>query len=146
MARRKFSETEVLQTIQLQLWAQHNAYLLCYRCKEPLFKDIWNDDGNWSHIVAAIPPFPIQREHLLEIALGGEDCHRNCVYSHKQCHDTVTNGTPATTAGSSKQRIAKVRRIQAGGGRRRKGPPIKSRGFSKTSRPFPKRIKKNASP
>lgn len=142
MRRRKFKESEVLATAQLMLWEQHLADILCYRCKEPLFHPILNDE---ERIVAAIAIGQIEREHIIELALGGEDCHRNCVYSHQDCHDVVTNGTKATTAGSSKQRIAKVKRIQAGDDRKKRGPRLQSRGFQQASRPFPKRRKPSAS-
>jgi hypothetical protein len=76
------------------------------------------------------PHGPAEREHLHEVKLGGPDIPENCRYSHAKCHAIVTNGTKATTAGSSKQRIAKVKRIR-GETCTRKGPPIKSRGFDK---------------
>jgi hypothetical protein len=72
----------------------------------------------------------IEREHLHELGLGGADTPENCRYSCTLCHKIITNGTKATTAGSSKQRIAKVKRIR-GETCTRKGPPIKSRGFDK---------------
>jgi hypothetical protein len=53
----------------------------------------------------------IDREHFLEIALGGADDVTNCFYSHAECHHIITNGTKATTAGSSKHRIAKSKRM-----------------------------------
>lgn len=86
MARRRFSEKDVLAAIHF-----NHTTLLCYRCKKPLE-----------------PGQAIEREHLTEIAIGGADEPCNTAYSHKECHATVTNGTPATTAGSSKQRIAKA--------------------------------------
>lgn len=89
MRRRRFSERDVLATLLRQ------APILCFRCKQPMEKA---ED--------------IEREHLCEIALGGEDAPHNCAYSHKWCHFAVTNGTKATTAGSSKQRIAKVKRLR----------------------------------
>lgn len=89
MTRRRFSERDVLEV----LYFQHGILVNCYRCKKPLhFSDA-------------------EREHLTEIALGGKDEPMNCAYSHKACHALVTNGTKATTAGSSKQRIAKVKRL-----------------------------------
>ncbi len=136
MRRRKFSETEVLATAQIALF-QRNIYLLCYRCGNPLFGPIMNEDRR---IVGAIAIGQIEREHYLELALGGEDGPRNCVYSHKDCHKKATNGTKATTAGSSKHRIAKVRRIQAGG-KKRKGKPIPSRPFPKVKIPMRRKPK-----
>lgn len=105
--RRRFTEREVLETLALQ-----GVLVWCYRC----------------HVV--LDPRTAEREHLLEVALGGPDIPANCAYSCDKCHLTVTNGTKATTAGSSKQRIAKVKRIRAGG-KKKKGPRIKSRPFPK---------------
>lgn len=86
MARRRFSEREVIATLIHQGFA-----LRCFRCGE-LF----------SHADK------IEREHLHELKLGGADDPSNCRYSHKDCHAVVTNGAPATTAGSSRHRIAKA--------------------------------------
>ncbi len=86
MSRRKFSERDVLAVVH-----HNHTTLLCYRCKKPLE-----------------PGQDIQREHLTEIAIGGADEPVNCAYSHRACHDLVTNGPPSTSAGSSKNRIAKA--------------------------------------
>ncbi len=137
MSRRKFTETEVLQVIQFELWKIKGVDLGCCRCHEALFEPQLSASGEI--VIGAIPIQKIEREHYLEIALGGKDEPANCLYSHAACHKRITNGTKATSAGSSKHRIAKVKRIQAGG-KKRKGPPIKSRGFGK-SRPFPKKVK-----
>lgn len=91
MSRRRFSEREVLEIIV----CRHNVRLLCYRCGELLLPD------------------DAEREHIHELALGGRDHPENCVYSHKACHAIVTNGTPATSAGSSKNRIAKTKGTRA---------------------------------
>ena len=71
-----------------------------------------------------------EREHLHELELDGEDTPENCRFSHKECHDLITNGTKATSAGSSKNRIAKVKRIR---GETKTGPKkqIPSRPFQK---------------
>lgn len=92
MGRKRFSERWAIQTLLFQ-----GADIACYRCKIAFEAD---DD--------------IEREHILEIKLGGDDQPSNCAYSHKQCHARITNGTKATSAGSSKQRIAKVNRIRGG--------------------------------
>lgn len=89
MKRRRFSEADVLAAVHFN----HGA-IRCYRCKEPLE-----------------PHQKIEREHLTEVAIGGLDLPQNCAYSHKDCHSVVTNGPPATSAGSSKNRIAKTKRI-----------------------------------
>jgi hypothetical protein len=71
-----------------------------------------------------------EREHVHELELGGSDELENMRFSHKDCHAVITNGSGATTAGSSKQRIAKVKRLR---GETRTGPKAKiaSRGFQK---------------
>lgn len=89
MSRKRFSERQVIET----LWYS-GITITCFRCHRLLD-----------------PADKIEREHILEIALGGKDEPSNCAYSHKECHAKITNGTKATTAGSSKQRIAKVARI-----------------------------------
>ena len=97
--RRRFTEAEVIETVLRQ-----GGHIPCFRCKAPL---------RLNH--------EIEREHILELALGGGDAPINCGYSHKQCHRVFTDGTPATTAGSSKQRIGKVKRILKGKMRVEKG-------------------------
>jgi hypothetical protein len=93
--RRKFSDAEVLATLLHQA-----VKICCFRCGEPF--DLGRD------FPPASRPADVQREHLHEIALGGPDEPSNCRFSHASCHAVVTNGTPATTAGSSKNRIAKA--------------------------------------
>lgn len=116
MPRRRFTERDVLEV----LW--HCGILVpCHRCREPL-----------------VPDTQIEREHLIEIAIGGADEPKNCAYSHKACHAIVTNGTPATTAGSSKQRIAKVRRLSSPKPKMKRAWPA---GRKIASRPFQKRKK-----
>lgn len=108
MRRKQFTEQEVLESILC-----NHGNFFCYRCKQAFVP--WDD---------------IEREHLTELALGGEDTPINCAYSHKDCHAKVTNGTKATTAGSSKQRIAKMKRLT--------GETPKRKGRKIPSRPFPK--------
>ena len=110
--RRAMKEREVLYI----LWRQYS--LLCYRCR------------------GLIHPDNCEREHLAELALGGKDEPENCAYSHRTCHSTITNGTPATVAGSSKHRIGKVRRLRG-----ENKPKVKRQWASREipSRPFPKR-------
>lgn len=130
-ARRRFSEREVIETLHCC-----GIDVLCYRCHKKLE-----------------PGQKIQREHITEIALGGADSPENCAYSHAECHAIVTDGTPATSAGSSKQRIAKVKR--SGKMAVDKPPPGKRKSKSKKhpwvlrkrkmqSRPFPKAKRKFA--
>jgi len=114
MSRKRFTESQVIET----LWYS-GIRVPCSRCHELLG-----------------PLHKIEREHILEMALGGEDEPSNCTYSHKACHAVITNGTKATTAGSSKQRIAKVARLQ---NPRKSKHPMKSSGRKIPSRPFQKR-------
>lgn len=94
---------------------QQGAIIPCYRCRLAFDADT---------IKTA------EREHVHELELGGSDEIENMRYSHKACHAAITNGSGATTAGSSKQRIAKVKRLR---GETRTGPRAKiaSRGFQK---------------
>lgn len=87
--RRRFSEREVLQTLIGQ-----GVRIICFRCDKPI-KDAKD----------------AEREHLIELELCGLDAPENCAYSHAECHSIITNGTKATSAGSSKHRIAKAKRI-----------------------------------
>ena len=112
--RRKPSEGEVLNTL-----LQQGARIICPKCLDLFLV------GQKFH-----------RHHFQEIALGGKDEVSNWVYLHADCHNEVTNGK-ATTAGSSKNKIAKVRRIAAGG-RKRKGRAI-------PSRPFPPKLRRTFS-
>ncbi len=117
--RRKFTEHETLQTLVAQ-----GIVLPCYRCGKPM----------------ALAE--IEREHVFELALGGWDMPRNCVYSHAECHARITNGTPSTSAGSSKHRIAKDKRIRAGKMKVEKGKKRVSRwakGRKMQSKGFPRR-------
>ncbi len=116
MSRKRFSESQVIETLY-----RSGLEIPCFRCRMPL-----------------IPGQKIEREHVLEIALGGKDEPDNCAYSHKWCHFAITNGTKATTAGSSKQRVAKVRRIVAKatgekkpGRKWPKGRKMQSKGFER---------------
>lgn len=88
MARRRFTEKEVLETLIHQ-----GVEIRDFRSGEPITLENVAE---------------IEREHLHEIALGGPDDPANCRYSLSKNHHIVTNGTPATTAGSSKNRIAKA--------------------------------------
>src|SRR5690606_19076829 len=96
MTRSAFSERKVIETL-----IRRGAVIPCYRCRVAFtLEDV---------------PF-IEREHLVEVALGGDNTPENAAYSHGQrsaqrCHGIVTNGTKATSAGSSKHRVAKTRRI-----------------------------------
>lgn len=123
MARARFTERQVLETLAWQ-----GVFVRCHRCGEAFFGYDADDD----FIMWRKP----EREHIHEIALGGPDTPKNCRYSCSCCHATVTNGTKATSAGSSKQRIAKVKRILNPKPSKR---PMKSSGRKMPSRPFKKR-------
>lgn len=88
MTRRRFTERETLETA-----VQQGAIIPCYRCGVPFTVETVRK---------------AQREHLHEVTLGGPDTVGNCRYSHDECHSLITNGTKATTAGSSKHRAAKA--------------------------------------
>ncbi len=100
MTRKRFTEREVIETLAWQ-----EIYVPCFRCGVPFYTPA-PDGGMWNLTD------DIEREHIHEIALGGPDTPKNCRYSCGPCHDRVTNGTKATSAGSSKQRIAKVKRLR----------------------------------
>lgn len=119
MSRKRFSESEVIETLAWQ-----GIFVRCFRCRAPFYTPA--PGGGMFNLSDKI-----EREHIHEIALGGPDVPKNCRYSCAPCHKIITNGTNATTAGSSKQRIAKVDRIL---GLTCTGPKrkIKGRGFDKT--------------
>ena len=111
MTRAAFSERKVIETLLMR-----HAIIVCYRCHQ-----LFSEDDEF------------EREHILEIALGGENTPGNCAYSHKKCHAKITNGTKATTAGSSKHRFAHTRRLR--NPKKPKGN-IRSRGFGKRANPW----------
>lgn len=123
MTRKRFTEREVIETLAWQ-----GVFVTCFRCKKPFYEQ--QGDGC---LYRVLDP---EREHLLEIALDGADKPFNCRYSCSGCHAIITNGTKATSAGSSKQRIAKVRRLQNPKPSKR---PMKSRTTIWPKRSFPKR-------
>lgn len=130
--RRQFREIEVLET----LIVHQGVAIPCFRCGVAFTADDVKR-GN------------IEKEHLHERGLDGPDEPFNCRYSHKSepCHHTVTNGPPATSAGSSKHRIAKAKRlatetamhraVMAGDLTRTKASALGGRGFVKAHRPMP---------
>lgn len=123
MSRKRFNEREVIETL-----AHQGVWVTCFRCRNPFF-------GTLAGIVYQL--LNIEREHLHEIKLGGPDVPYNCRYSCKPCHDKITNGTKATTAGSSKQRIAKVARLLSP---RKSKRPMQKPQRKLASRPFQKRL------
>jgi 5-methylcytosine-specific restriction endonuclease McrA len=93
MTRRRFNEKDVIRTLLHQ-----GVEIRCFRTGEKITLDTVGH---------------LEREHLHELKLGGPDEPANCRYSLKEAHAIVTNGTPATTARSSKHRIAKTRGTRA---------------------------------
>ena len=126
MGRKRFSESEVIETLAWQ-----GVIVRCFRCKAPFFTPA--PDGGLFNLTDKI-----EREHLHEVALDGPDIPKNCRYSCSACHSIITNGTKATTAGSSKQRIAKIRRIQRP---RKSRHPMPKSNRKLLSRKFSRRVK-----
>jgi hypothetical protein len=61
---------------------------------------------------AITDPKNIEREHLNELAISGDDSVSNQQLWHKRpCSHEKTNGTKATSLGSSKHIIAKAKRM-----------------------------------
>lgn len=90
MSRKTFSEGKVLAILISQ-----GAIIPCGKCRK-----------------AMTDPKNIMREHLHQIAGGGEDEVSNCQYWHKKpCSHEKTYGTKATTAGSDVHARTKSRRI-----------------------------------
>lgn len=88
--RRQFREMEVLAVLLMQ-----GAILPCKRCRV-------------AFVIEDVKAGNIQKEHLHELTLGGEDEPHNCAFSHTDCHKVITNGNGATSAGSSQNRNAKA--------------------------------------
>lgn len=88
MSRKRFTERQTLECLVRQ-----GAAIPCLRCKVPFTVETARK---------------AEREHIHELKLGGADSIENCAYSHGDCHLVETNGNGATTAGSSRHRIAKA--------------------------------------
>ncbi|MGH6792787.1 MAG: hypothetical protein ACRECF_08620 [Methyloceanibacter sp.] len=110
--RRRYKESEVIDVLIVQ-----GIVIPCYRCGEPI------TSGKGA-----------QREHLLELALGGKEETANCRYSHATCHAVVTDGARATSAGSSKHRIAKSRRMQKANSEHEAAMAAKAAGLPKPAK------------
>jgi 5-methylcytosine-specific restriction endonuclease McrA len=78
------------------------------------------------------PEDKVIREHMHALALGGPDEEDNMGYAHEECAARKTNGTPATTYGSDKHAIAKVKRLRGETKQDRPKRKIQSRGFDKS--------------
>lgn len=91
----------------------HRFPIPCAICNHPIF---WDEEIDW--------------DHVHPIALGGEHSHANLRPLHANCHQKKTSGSKATSAGSDIHMIAKAKRI-ASGGKKRRGPKLRSKGFDK---------------
>jgi hypothetical protein len=120
MARKRFSEREVIETL-----IRTGHEIRCFRTKE---------------IITLETVRRLEREHPVPLALGGADSPVNAAYSLREAHSKQTNGTKATSYGSDKHAIAKVRRIL--NPRQSKHPMVNS-GRKIPSRPFPKRSERS---
>lgn len=125
MTRKRWSERDVIETLAWQ-----GIIVTCFRCGEPFVEFPATFAFRWLRLP--------EREHIHELKLGGQDAPFNCRYSCKECHSKITNGTKATSAGSSKHRIAKVKRLR---NPKPSKHPMKSSGRKLQSRPFQKRQK-----
>lgn len=108
MTRRRFTEKDVLHCLAWQ-----GIFVTCYRCKQPFWevrKPSLEECAAGASMTGmiSVPLRKPEREHLHEYGLDGPDSPANCRYSCSDCHKVITNGTKATTAGSSKNRIAKA--------------------------------------
>ncbi len=107
--RRRFSERDEIRTLLLQ-----GADIPCGFGCEVLI--------TLKHVSGA------ERDHGVPVALDGPDTPENCAYHLGPCHAAKTNGKPHTSYGSDKHQIAKANRI-AGGGKKRRGPRLRSQPF-----------------
>lgn len=150
MTRKRFTERQVIAALIHQ-----GVPVVCYRTGEKITLE---------------NVMRLEREHLVELGLVAKedrpkyDTPEYCRYSLKEAHAIVTNGNGATTAGSSKHKIAKAVRLEkarlalqdSGPARedkaKRKWPsprPLRGRSAWPESRPipprpFPKRYKPEA--
>lgn len=91
MARHRFSEKMVIEAL-----IRTGHEIRCYRTKA---------------IITLETVKQLEREHPVPLALGGKDDPTNAAYSLSEAHGRQTNGTRATSYGSDKHAIAKVRRL-----------------------------------
>lgn len=125
--RRKFRDWEVIACLIFQ-----GVDVRCYRTGEKITMEN-------VHL--------LQKEHLVELGLIEPekrfmfDVPGYCRYSLAAAHAVITDGSPATSAGSSKHRIAKMKRCAKetdlhkavmAGEATRTASRLRSRGFDKT--------------
>lgn len=118
MSRKRFTERQVIEAL-----IRTGHVIFCYRTHE---------------IITLETVKTLEREHVIPLALGGKDDPTNAAYSLGAAHKVQTNGTKATSYGSDKHAIAKVRRIL---NPRKSKRPMKSSSRKIPSRPFQKRAK-----
>lgn len=110
MTRRRFSERQVIEAL-----IRTGHEIRCFRTGE---------------VITLETVGQLEREHPVPIALGGPDDPTNAAYSLASAHLKQTNGTAATSYGSDKHAIAKVKRIR-GETRNRPKKQMRSRPFAK---------------
>jgi len=82
-----------------------------------------------------MPGQEIEWDHQVPVALGGSHDFANIRPVHKRCHARKSFGSKATTAGSDIHKIAKAKRIAAGG-KKVKRPMPKGQKREWSARPF----------
>ncbi len=99
MTRKTFSQRDVIASLVYQ-----GCVITCYRTGERITLE------NVKRL---------EREHLVELGLITDPTERRkydtpeyCRYSLKEAHALITNGNGATSAGSSKHRVAKAVRLE----------------------------------
>lgn len=116
MSRKRFSEREVIETL-----IRTGHVIFCYRTRE---------------IITLETVGLLEREHPTPLAIGGKDDPTNAAYSLSAAHKIQTNGTKATSYGSDKHAIAKVRRIVGMVTKKKPKTKMRSRPFQKVSKPM----------
>lgn len=86
----------------LEVAMQQGAIIPCYRCRLALTIEETRERG------------AIEREHVVPLALGGEDVPSNWAWSHKACHKFQTNG-PSHFNKGDRHEITKAARAERGG-------------------------------
>lgn len=93
MSRHRFTERQVIEAL-----IRTGHEIRCYRTKS---------------VITLETVGRLEREHVTPLKLGGADDPTNAAYSLKEAHAIQTNGTPATSAGSDQNMIAKARPSRA---------------------------------
>lgn len=114
MARKRFTERQVIESL-----IRTGHEIRCYRTKD---------------VITLETVGKLEREHLTPLALGGADTPANAAYSLHEAHKRQTNGSKATSYGSDKHAIAKVKRLRGETGQNKRTKKIPSRPFPKAQR------------